>query len=170
MAYNYDELYETTPWALGDPTKIFVDHFESLEKAELRVLDVGCGQGRDAIFIAKLGHTVVGVDMSPHGIAALNQMAAKDGLPIKGLVADIRKYTPDGEFDVILIDRTLHMLEQPEQIAVLTTLLAHVASGGQVLISDEKSNISGFESVLDASPIDWVVLHKKGGNLFVSCA
>lgn len=168
MAYNYDELYKTTPWALGEPTQVFVKHFAGLERFALRVLDVGCGQGRDAVFIAKMGHSVVGVDMSSHGISALNDMATKGKLRIKGIVADIRDYAPDGMFDVILIDRTLHMLRPPEQVAVLTTLLGHVAEKGQVLIADEASNISGFESALDASPVDWAVFYKKGGTLFVS--
>ena len=65
MAYNYDKLYGETPDALGPPTRVFVDFFASYRQQNARVLDVGCGQGRDALFIARQGHSVVGVESVP---------------------------------------------------------------------------------------------------------
>ena len=58
MAYDYDKLYRSTPRALGEPTELFVDFFKHQAEESLRVLDVGCGQGRDALFIARMGHCV----------------------------------------------------------------------------------------------------------------
>ncbi|WP_342077412.1 methyltransferase domain-containing protein [Yoonia sp. SS1-5] len=68
MAYDYDKLYAQERDALGQPTAIFVDFFDKIDRKQMRVLDVGCGQGRDAIFIARKGHQVVGVDISANGI------------------------------------------------------------------------------------------------------
>lgn len=48
MVYNYDALYATEPNALGAPTPAFVQFFETFANPVARVLDVGCGQGRDA--------------------------------------------------------------------------------------------------------------------------
>lgn len=84
--------------------------FETFANPAARVLDVGCGQGRDALFIARLGHSVVGVDLSAHGIRDLLAASKAERLDITGDVADITTYTPAGKFDVVLIDRTLHML------------------------------------------------------------
>ena len=51
MAYDYDELYRTTPNALGAPTKAISDFVEKLDTGPMRILDVGCGQGLSLIHI-----------------------------------------------------------------------------------------------------------------------
>lgn len=167
MTYNYEKLYSQTPNALGEPTSVFVDFFDTHPLKNIRLLDVGCGQGRDALFIARKGHRVVGVDISPSGIAEMLAVAVKDNLPVSGDIADIRAYCPDGEFEVILIDRTLHMLTEPERLAILQKLLSHVSVAGYLLIADERSNIPGFKSVLDQSGRSWSVILSKNGYLFV---
>ncbi|MBU2991926.1 class I SAM-dependent methyltransferase [Octadecabacter sp. 1_MG-2023] len=166
MAYNYDKLYGETENALGEPTPIFVEFFDRFDHPNARILDVGCGQGRDAVFMARKGHHVTGVDLSPNGIRALNDAATKDGLPIQGIVADIVSYVPSGTFDVILIDRTLHMLSAPDRRAVLTRLLGHIRPNGWLLIADETSNIPDFTSTLRTQNSPWTVEHLKGGYLF----
>ena len=167
MAYDYDKLYGETRDALGQPTPIFVEFFEHLDQQDAHVLDVGCGQGRDAIFIARKGHRVVGVDISTNGIQDLENTAKKENLPIEGVVADIVTYVPTGVFDVILIDRTLHMLGRPTRIAVLKTLLDHVAANGWLLIADEASNIGDFEAACAAHMANWTTIHCQRGYLFL---
>ena len=166
MAYDYDALYATNPDALGAPTAAFVSFFETFEATGARVLDVGCGQGRDALFIARLGHGVVGVDMSVHGVRDLATAAKAENLAVTGDVADITDYTPDGMFDVVLIDRTLHMLPDDDQRAVLTTLIRHVAANGWLLIADEASNMQRFRDVLSQSAQNWEITKDGKGFLF----
>lgn len=170
MGYDYDKLYGETPDALGTPSRVFVDFFAGVVRSDLRVLDIGCGQGRDALFIARLGHRVVGVDLSANGIRDLNAVAAKDGLPIEGICADITEFAPLGAFDVLLIDRTLHMLSERPRLAVLGRLIDHVAAGGWALIEDEKSNMAGFKSVMEAHSAAWRYAVDKGGSLFAQRA
>ncbi len=155
MGYDYDKLYRSTPQALGEPTQVFVDFFVRNAAQTLRVLDVGCGQGRDALFIARKGHSVVGVDLSPNGVRDLRNAAKRENLDIEGVAADILTYLPEGQFDVLLIDRTLHMLPETERLAVLERLIRYVAKGGWVLIADERSNIQGFKDVFTANPEIW---------------
>ncbi|MFT4716475.1 MAG: SAM-dependent methyltransferase [Paracoccaceae bacterium] len=167
MTYNYDKLYSETPDALGEPIQVFVDFFNKLEQENLRVLDVGCGQGRDALFIARLGHRVVGVDISPNGIRDLLAAANREKLPVEGDIADVATYAPDGMFDLILIDRTLHMLPKDAQLSTLGKLLDHVAKNGLVLIADEASNIGDFASVISAHQLGWQQEFVKRGYLFI---
>lgn len=167
MAFDYDKLYGETPRALGDPTPAIVAFFEQLPPPRLRVLDVGCGQGRDALFIARLGHSVVGVDISANGIKDLVRSAAKEALPIETIVADIVSYRPDGDFDVVLIDRALHMLPEADRLAVLARLIGHVAPRGWLLIADEASNMAGFKTVLAKSGRRWDSELDRRGHLFV---
>lgn len=167
MSYDYDKLYASTPDALGAPTQIFVDFFADHISTNVCVLDVGCGQGRDAVFIARLGHRVVGVDYAPSGIRDLNATAKKEGLSIQGVVADITDYDPNDAFDVVLIDRTLHMLDEGPRLAALKTLAGCVAPHGWLLIADESSNIPAFIRVLDAMDTDWQTHLHKRGTLFM---
>jgi 2-polyprenyl-3-methyl-5-hydroxy-6-metoxy-1,4-benzoquinol methylase len=166
MAYDYDALYAAQQNALGEPTCDFVSFFETYGHANSRVLDVGCGQGRDALFIARQGHHVVGVDLSAHGIADLTKAAAAENLDIEGIVADITEFAPHGVFDVLLIDRTLHMLDAADQSAVLETLIGHVAPHGWLLIADENSNHPRFHAVLEGAKQDWRITRSGKGYLF----
>lgn len=167
MAYNYDELYRSTPNALGEPTQVFVDFFNRPDLVALRVLDVGCGQGRDALFIARKGHSVVGVDISPSGISALEKAASAERIRVEGIVADIRGFKPANEFDVVLLDRTLHMLPEQDRLAVLERLLGHVATKGYILIADEKANIPAMKNVVAKSGESWIPVLEKAGYLFL---
>ena len=167
MAYDYETLYRETPDALGPPSKPFVDFFATQKDRRLAVLDIGCGQGRDALFIARLGHEVRGVDIAPSGIADLNRAAEAEGIPARGIVADIVEFRPEGTVDVLLLDRTLHMLDEEQRLSVFVRLVDHVAPGGWVLISDEKPNIPGFRQVLADHRADWRTVHEKAGWLFV---
>ncbi|MEP2534223.1 class I SAM-dependent methyltransferase [Shimia sp.] len=167
MTFDYNKLYGETSNALGDPTPILVEFFDRFPHGKARVLDVGCGQGRDALFIARLGHEVVGVDISPNGIRDLLAVAKREGLTIEGVVADVSNFVPEGDFDVVLIDRTLHMLSEPVRLAVLKTMLGHVCPRGWLLIADEVSNIEAFEKVISRDSAQWQTTHKNRGYLFV---
>ncbi len=167
MTYDYDKLYRENPHALGEPTKAFVDFFKEYGQTNARILDIGCGQGRDALFIARQGHHVTGVDLSPAAISDLQKDAAREGLRIEGVVADITTYTPTGMFDVVLIDRTLHMLDADPRHSVLERLTQHVAASGHLLIADERANMAGFHKVLDATPYNWENTRETKGILFL---
>ncbi|WP_371225039.1 class I SAM-dependent methyltransferase [Roseovarius sp. 2305UL8-3] len=167
MAYNYDKLYGSTPQALGEPTSVFVEFFQGLTGASLRILDVGCGQGRDALFIARMGHRVVGVDLSPNGIRDMVAAAERENLQVEGIVADITSFVPEGTFDILLIDRTLHMLPKDAQPETLGRLIRSVSETGWVLIADERSNMEGFKRVFANSPVAWSAELDKGGTLFM---
>ncbi len=163
MAYDYDALYRETPDALGAPTPSVVAIFDTYLNRPSRVLDIGCGQGRDAVFLARRGHSVIGIDLSPHGIKAMNQVAAREGLSIVGVVADVAEYPVEGEFDLLLIDRTLHMLDRGVRLGLLGRLLKHVTFGGAVLIADEPSNMAEFAEIFAQSDRAWQITKAKPG-------
>lgn len=153
MAYDYDKLYSDTPDALGAPTPFVTEFFRALPSPPLRVLDIGCGQGRDALFIARLGHSVVGVDLSPSGIRDLVRAAQAEALNVEGIVADVTTFTPPGMFDMMLMDRTLHMLAAPDRARILERLPDHLSLPGQVLILDEPRHMDGYAATLSRHPL-----------------
>lgn len=167
MSTDYEEFYKENPHGLGEPFKEFVDFFDRYKKTNARVLDLGCGQGRDAVFIARKGHSVVGVDISEVGITQLLADAKEEDLHIEGIVSDVKDYVPQSTFDVVVIDRTLHMLpEESERITVLESLLGFVNKGGHILIADEKKNLPAMEEYLVEN--GWTVTLSHKGFLFMA--
>jgi 2-polyprenyl-3-methyl-5-hydroxy-6-metoxy-1,4-benzoquinol methylase len=92
--YEVDEPHE----------KVIEFHQKYLEgKGELKVLDLGCGRGRNAIYLAQNGLDVYGCDISENGIKALHEIAAKTGIKIETDVSDITSLPYDREFfDVVI--------------------------------------------------------------------
>lgn len=167
MATDYEKFYQDNPRGLGEPTREFVEFFNSFPKRKAKVLDIGCGQGRDALFIARLGHSIVAVDMSPSGISDLQKDADAENLNITTEVADICLYEIQDDFDVIVVDRTLHMLNPKDRIAVLQKLMAASKKDTYILIADERSNLPSFKDVLTKSTWNWIPTLERKGFLFV---
>jgi len=166
MTTDYEEYYKGTKNALGAPSKHITKFFAELSSNAARVLDIGCGQGRDALFIARLGHRVTGVDISPTGIADMQAAAAVENLLVTGIVADIVGWRPSGIFDVILFDRTLHMLDPKERVNLLRVCLQALAPDGYVLIDDEVPNLAALQQVLTQSKMNWRDVYTDKSRMF----
>lgn len=106
MNVEYDKYYQTEN-LFGDPYPELISFYSSFKKKG-KLLDVGCGQGRDAIALAELGFEVTGLDYSKVGIDQLNNIAKKQKLPLKGLVCDIYTYSHFDGFEFILLDSMFH--------------------------------------------------------------
>ena len=166
MATDYEKVYRERRHALGEPTREIVAFFEGL-KTTMRVLDVGCGQGRDALFIARLGHQVLGVDISGSGIQQLREDANQEKLKIEGIVANLLEYVPDGLFDIIIFDRTLHMLNAKNQLSALNHYKNYVENDGYVLINDQRKNLPAMEKLFLKGENRWIINRKMRGFLFL---
>lgn len=106
MSIEYDKYY-TTENLFGEPYPELIAFYSTIKKKG-KLLDVGCGQGRDSIALAKLGYEVVGIDYSKVGIEQLNEIAKKEQLSLKGIVCDIYHYSNFDEYEFILLDSMFH--------------------------------------------------------------
>jgi len=77
----------TPPWDIGRPQPEIVK-LAAEGGVKGMVLDVGCGTGENALYLASLGRRVVGVDGSPAAIARAREKAAERGLPVAFHLAD----------------------------------------------------------------------------------
>jgi SAM-dependent methyltransferase len=68
-----------------------------------RALDLACGTGRNALFLAEKGYDVTAIDISPRAIKLAEQIAREKGLKINWIVADLDTYTIRGQYDLIVI-------------------------------------------------------------------
>ena len=166
MKNKYDNIYAEGRDALGAPFPEIMTVFEKREK--LTILDVGAGQGRDALPIARLGHRVVAIDPSTVGIAQLAQDASTEGLDILAVVARVEDFEPSEQFDILLFDRTLHMiLDETARHAALTRALPWAKPSAQIIIADERSNLPGLRSVIETDG-DWEMTFAEKGFVFYS--
>jgi SAM-dependent methyltransferase len=98
-----------------------------------RALDLGCGEGRNAVWLAEQGWEVTAVDFSEVAIAKGREMAAVRGVQVSWLAGDLNSYEPQvAGFDLVI---ALYIHIPPEQLhAMLTKAAAAVCPGGTLLI------------------------------------
>jgi tellurite methyltransferase len=92
LKYDYDPL----------PSQFLVDHIRLLPSG--RALDVAMGAGRNAVYLARMGFEVEGVDISAEAVQAALRLAEEKGVKIRAEVADLEKnYRIEPDFyDVII--------------------------------------------------------------------
>jgi SAM-dependent methyltransferase len=75
-----------------------------------RTLDVACGHGRNALFLAECGFSVTSIDLAQEALALLDQEAARRGLAITTRQVDLEvaPHLPAGPFDLVIDFFYLH--------------------------------------------------------------
>lgn len=95
-----------------------------------RALDVACGAGRNALFLAENGYEVTALDISRVGLDRGRRAAAERGLAVDWLCADLdgdlEGALPAGRFDLIVWVRYVHRTLMPH-------LIARLAVGGSIV-------------------------------------
>ena len=137
MSVKYDQHYRASDAACGDPFKEFVAFAQAHGGPGVQVLDLGCGQGRDALLFARAGCSVLGLDVSSVGVGQMRDAAQREGLDVRGVVGDLLSFEPTAEYDVVILDRVLHMLDSDAlRVSVLTKAADATREGGFVLVAD----------------------------------
>jgi SAM-dependent methyltransferase len=91
---DMDEIYRTlpledVPWVVEEPPKALVDLVESGDLRPCKAIDLGCGTGNYAIYLAGRGFRVTGVDISPTAITLAGENAKNKGVRCDFIVADV---------------------------------------------------------------------------------
>ncbi|SMG37057.1 SAM-dependent methyltransferase [Agreia pratensis] len=108
---------------------------EAVDLAPGRALDLGSGEGGDALWLASRGWRVTAVDISPTALERGRAAADYAGLGerISWVEADLATWIPDGEFDLV----SAHFLHSPVELpreAILRRAASAVAPSGVLLI------------------------------------
>lgn len=165
---NYERQYARERDVCGAPAPEFVEFFQQYEGPRALILDLGCGQGRDALLAARHGHRVIGVDLAPTGIAQMLEDASSEGLDVTGIVADVSQYRPPEPADVVLLDRVLHLLPTAAaRRSLLDRLVDLTRPGGHVLIADTRANRALIRGYFDTHSDLWQRVRRRGDFLCV---
>ena len=124
--YSGDELV----WS-STPNQFLVAEVVGL--APGRAVDLGCGEGRNAIWLAERGWEVTGVDFSPVGLTKAKRFADRAGVQVTWVESAVEDWTPppDG-FDLVAL---LYLqLPEPARSTALSAAASAVTPGGTLLV------------------------------------
>ena len=128
--YSKKEFY----WGLK-PHNLVVNSIQYLPK-NAKVLDLGCGEGKDSFFLAKNNFNVTAIDFSEEGIKKLNKFAKKEKLKIKTDVSNVKSYLQDCEkFDAIFAMNVLQFIDEKNIFNVIKKIKSKTKPNGLNVIA-----------------------------------
>ena len=109
---NYERWYEGDGYYWGTEPAKFLDELIALcpPSGDKKVLDIGCGEGKDAVYMAAKGYAVTAFDLTQNGIRKTLLLARDRGVDIKAYVDDINTFETDDQFDIIYSSGTIQYL------------------------------------------------------------
>ena len=84
---KWDQRYAGDSYNKKNPVTLVADWLPQIPTG--RALDIACGAGRNALFLAKAGYRVDAIDISPEGLKLANQEAENLGLDINWIEHDL---------------------------------------------------------------------------------
>ena len=137
---SWDRRYQGSElvWT-AEPNRFLVAETETL--APGHAIDLACGEGRNAVWLAEHGWQAVGVDFSEVGLQKARELASGRGVNVEWVAADLLDYRPDPQaFDLVLV----FYLQVPaaDRRPILQAAADAVAPGGTfLLVAHDSSNL-----------------------------
>jgi SAM-dependent methyltransferase len=151
------------PWDVGKPKEAFVAVADQLTSP---ILDAGCGSGDNALFFARRGHRVTGIDFVEEAIRRARAKAAERQLAVEFLVKDATNLADWNKRFASAIDSGLfHVFSDEDRRRYVEGLARVLRPGGRLFLlcfSDEEPGTEGprrvsRQELYDAFADDWEV-------------
>ena len=134
----------------AQPNRLFAAEVEGIEPG--RALDVACGEGRNAVWLAELGWQVTGIDFSDVALGKAAELARARGVEVEWVAADVLVHEPaPGAFDLVAV---LYLqLPHDELARALRRAARAVAPGGALIVlgHDTRNLTDGYGGPRDPS-------------------
>jgi ubiquinone/menaquinone biosynthesis C-methylase UbiE len=130
---RFESAYrQVAPWDIPGPQPAFVGLVDAGE-IQGSVLDVGCGTGENALFLASRGHGVWGLDFVPAAVERATAKAEERGLSVHFQVGDALQLDQLGRaFDTAIDCGLFHTFSDQERLLYVAGLATVVRPGGHV--------------------------------------
>jgi SAM-dependent methyltransferase len=138
---DWDERYssEELVWS-AEPNRFLATEVEYLPP--VRALDLGSGEGRNAIWLAERGWQVTGVDFSAVALAKARRLATSRGVKVEWIEADLRGYAPPvASFDLVVI-LYLHLTAEYRRTVVKRAAAALAPRGTILVVGHDSTNLT----------------------------
>jgi SAM-dependent methyltransferase len=125
---EWNERYaaDDTPWDSGKPSVELQRLLTQFKVVPCRTLELGCGTGTNAIYLAQQGFEVTGVDLAPVAIEQANKKATDGGVAIDLRVVDLTNPADDfmqqSPFDFVFDRGVYHVIRRHALDGLLRTL------------------------------------------------
>ena len=162
---QYEKCYDQEEYYWGLEPADFLDELLEVtgkDAKELKVLDIGCGEGKDAVYMAQKGCTVSAFDITESGVRKTKLLAEKNHVKIDAFVADINEFELNEQYDIVYSTGTIQYLFDDRIEAFFEKLTKIVNLNGYVYF-----NVFVDKPFLPLPP-DWDREEKmwKTGDLF----
>ena len=164
---DYERVYREHADYFGDkPSPLLVEH-AGLIPTGGRVLDIGVGQGRHALYLARRGYQVTGIDPAAASIEGVRRRAGDEGVAIDLWQGTFQDFEPGPEpFAAILAFGLLQSLTRNEGAMLLHRLRAWTRRGGLVFLTAWHVDDPSYEAVSAAGePIGLHSFQTDGGRV-----
>lgn len=125
----------------AEPNRFVAAELEGREP-QGRALDLACGEGRNAIWLAERGWTVTAVDFSDVAIKRAKELAERQGVEVEWICLDLASYEPpSATFQLVLV--AYLQLPAADLRGVLALAAEAMVPGGEILmIGHARSNLT----------------------------
>lgn len=131
---------------------VFGTHPELTELVETgriepgRAIELGCGAGRESIYLAKQGFDVTGIDISPTAIAMAKRAADEQAIEVRFVVEDVTNLSSvQGPFDLLVDYGTLNDLNSEQRDRYMENVLPLAGDGSQYVLMCFERRLSADE-------------------------
>jgi SAM-dependent methyltransferase len=137
--HSWDDHYRSAdplPWDTGVPDAELVAAFSSGALRPGRALEIGCGTGTNAVWLARQGCRVTAVDVSPLAIERARKRVAEAGVDVDLHVADVlAEPLPGGPYDLVFDRGCFHVFDGAGERATFARRVARALAPGGVWLS-----------------------------------
>ncbi len=107
-------------------------------------LDLGAGDGRNALALAEAGLSVSTIELSPAGVEKMQRIAGERGLVINAAIGDIRDLDFGENRDIVVSAYTLHHLPRLDALTLIQRMQAATVKGGLNVLASFTNNADFF--------------------------
>lgn len=128
----WEEAYQNENiTAFSEKPNATLREFEHLLNKQSKILEAGCGEGQNAIYLARNGYcNVDAFDISEHGIAKLQKRCRMDSIRPNAFTADLTTYQFEQKYDMVMSFGTLHFVKKEDWKAFICRAKRYTNTGG----------------------------------------